>query len=231
MASDLTFSERLHTWGWHRAVTALCIGLLRRLIGLRLCRVEISPARLDLMTSPLLPQGYTLALVDCADLTQHTTLADSLPPEFLENAASRGDRCCAAFFNSEPVACRFETRERTSLTDQLDIVVPQDFRFTYKTWSHPDHQDRSLQDACAYLLDQFGFRNEWMVRTVSFVDVDDYESRLHEYVYPVHWRQHTGYIGWVSLFGRQFLFNTRWAKRTGLVLRRHDDFTKHYFEG
>ncbi len=80
------------------------------------------------------------------------------------------------------------------MTDQLRLEVPPGFRYGYKNWTHPAHRRRNIANACQHL-------------------------RKTSRRFPFEERSF-GYVGWITLFGREVPFRSRHAARLGVWLSR-----------
>ncbi len=151
-----------------------------------------------------------------------STPSPDFSKEFLEEAFARGDECGANFHDGKLIGFGFQCRTRAPVTEQLDLLVPPGFRYGYKAWIHPDHRRRNLSRIQGYV--RFNtLPRPFEERSISYIETHNYPSLLHSYVHPRLRHLRTGYVGWVTLFGRQIPFNSRGAKRIGFEFVKKSD--------
>lgn len=224
------FASRQREWGWRRAVYWQVMHTLVRTIGLRLHRVEVGAERRDLWDPdpPEVPAGYVTKFCTRADLEPFVNSVPKFPPEFFHTAFDRGDDCSATFFNDRLVAFTFNSRARTQVNEQIDVLIPEGFRYSYKSWTHPDHRRKNLTKMRTYVLQQ-NAKRPYEERAIWYVETHNFASRLHGYRHPGIRSILMGYGGWFSLFGRHIPFNTRGAKWIGFeFVTKSDDGIRYY---
>ena len=114
------------------------------------------------------------------------------------------------------------------MTDQLDVLVPPGFRYSYKAWTHPDHTRRNLQKATGFVR-RAGPKRTFAERLVSYTETHNYPSLLHGYRHPNRRSLFMGYGGWITVFGTQIPFNSRQARKIGFeFVRRSDQRVRQY---
>lgn len=211
-------------WGWRRAIYWALMTFMAKALGFHIHYVNVGAGRSDLddPNPPVIPSGYTARLVKLEDLLPYIDKVPGLSREFLADAFSEDDECGAAFFGDELVSYSFNKRSRTTVTDQLDVLIPKGFRYSYKAWTHPDHLRRNLQKATAYVR-RFGPKRTFEERVISYTETHNYPSLLHGYQHPSRRELYIGYVGWITLFGRQIPFNSRQAKKIGFEFVRKGD--------
>ena len=236
LSSPICYSDSLPTsqikpmstnkkWGLRRLLQARLMRMLHRLIGLRLNAIYVGADRPDVMDPEKLglADGYEARMCSREDLLPHACDAKLLSEEFLHSEMADDDDCAAAFHNGELVAYMFMTRRRVRLTDQLDALVPDGFRTAYKGWTHRDHRRMNLSNHMSYLANMSCWDRDFSERSVWYIETTNYASRLHGHLTPNMWSVRMGYFGWISLFGKEFPFNSRWAKRIGFIALRKTD--------
>lgn len=102
------------------------------------------------------------------------------------------------------------------MTEQLDVVVSDHLYYNYKAWTHPDHRRRHLAN------DRGRVRRQEKViprdkRLVTYVDVNNYPSRLHR---PEQHPIFLGHAGYIRLFGYEIPFTGPTPKRFGFSIVR-----------
>jgi hypothetical protein len=105
------------------------------------------------------------------------------------------------------------------VTEQLEVLVPDGFRYGYKGWTHPDHRRRNLSQKGTWVKKTqagrpFGERGIW------YIETHNYASLLRGYRNPRVRHINMGVVGWFTLFGRQIPFATRTAKWIGFHFSR-----------
>ena len=143
------FATRRRDWGWRRAIYWQVMHTLARSIGLHVHCIEVSAERRDLWdpNPPEVPAGYITRICTKADLQPFVDTVPDFPPQFFEAAFDRGDECAASFHEENLVAFAFNSRARTLVNNQIDVLIPEGFRYAYKTWTHPDHRRKNFSDA------------------------------------------------------------------------------------
>ena len=224
------FRKRCYDWGWFRAVYCLFMGALARL-GFRIHMVGVGAHRVDLQVKepPEVPPGYITRPVGKADLERYVgKLETNLTQAFLDKAFGHGDTCIACFKDDELVAFSFDSRTRTTVTDQLDVLIPDGFKYGYKSWTHPDHRRKNLSKMLGWVA-RNELERDFSERGIWYIETHNYASLLHTYKHPGLWTIRTGYVGWFTIFGRQVPFNTRWAKKIGFEFVMKDDSRTRYY--
>lgn len=226
------FMRRRADWGLRRALYWQLMHFLAR-CGFRIHKVGVGSTRFDLFDPepPEVPPGYETRPLGKTDLEPYVDkLETNLTQDFLDQAFANGDDCVGSFYGDQLVAFSFDSRTRTTVTDQLDVMIPEGFKYGYKAWTHPDHRRRNLSKMISHVkwkqvARDYGERGIW------YIETHNYQSRLHSYIHPREWSIGFGYVGWFTLFGRQIPFNTRWAKKIGLEFVRKSDHRKRYYGG
>ena len=218
------YRTRIKAWGLRRALHAFIMQAFAK-AGFHIHDVEVGAERYDLMdpNPPSTPTGYTTRICGKDDLLPFVGDETHLSQEFLEQAFARGDVCAASFFHERPVAYKFETRNRTQVTDQIDVIIPEGFVYSYKAWTHLDHRQLGLTRACAYELIRKRRDERCHDRVIWYVEKHNYAALLHGPNHPREWSLLMGYVGWLTLFGKQIPYNSRWANRIGFIFVRVDD--------
>jgi hypothetical protein len=218
------FRENVAAWGWRRGLHWALMSLLARRLGFHVHYVTVGVGRDDLAdpTPPVIPSGYTVRLVTLEDLLPYAGSVPDFSREFLEEAFRYDDECGAAFYGDQLVSFSFNRRARTTVTNQLDVLIPSGFRYSYKAWTHPDHTRRNLQKATGFVR-RAGPKRTFGERVISYVETHNYPSLLHGYQHPSERQLFMGYVGWFALFGRQIPFSSRQAKKIGFEFVRKSD--------
>jgi hypothetical protein len=224
------FRQRLRDWGLRRTLYWYLMHALSK-FGIRLHYVRVGADMREFLATevaPETPQGYDTRVVGIDELLPFAGVVPDLDREFLVAALQRGDVCTANFFNRELVGFSFSTLERARVSAQLDVLVPDGFRYSYKAWTHPDHRRHNLSRARGYVRRQ---TLKWghEVRSISYIETHNYPSLLHSYRHPRDRSLPMGFCGWFTLFGRQIPFNSRRAKWIGFeFVRKGDDGRRQY---
>lgn len=171
---------------------------------------------------PIVPDGYRVRMVDADELERHVGLAPGITPAFVDGVRRLGDACVASFRQGRLVGFSFESTCRAVVNDQLDILIPAGFRYTYKTWVDPAHRQRNLSQIQNYVR-YHARRRDHAERDIWYVETHNYLSLLHSYRQPGERELRMGLIGWISLFGRHVPFRTPASRWLGVEFVRKDD--------
>ncbi len=216
------FNARRRDWGLARA---LYWQLMQRLskLGARVHYVSVGSGMLQILgESPQeAPPGYTTRAVGLDDLVPHASDPD-LSRTFLETAFARGDTCVANFFEGRLVGYSFNAFSRARMNDQIDVLIPQGFRYGYKSWTHADHRRANLSRVRGYVR-RMSLPDEHSMWYIGCVETHNYASLLHSYRHPRLRALRMGCSGWITLFGRKIPFNTRRARWVGIEFVRKED--------
>ncbi len=216
--------KQLADWGAARTARWYVMRALARVAGFHVHYLSVDAGFRELryQTPPRTPPGYETRLVDVADLLPYVDRTPGLSAEFVQRAVELGYECIANFHHGDIVGYSFSSRTRAPVTDQLDVIVPTGFRYGFKGWTHPDHRRLKLSEVRTYVRFTFG-NNPPGERSIHYIETHNYPSLLHRYRHPRERRIRIGYVGWITLFGRQIPFNSRGAKWLGAVFLRRDD--------
>ena len=222
---------RIQDWGWRRAIFWQIMHTLKEYFGITLSYVRVSADRLDLRdpTPPEMPPGYEVFIATKEDFEPFVDKVEFLDREFVDDAFANGDEASIALYDGELVGYSFVTRVKARVTSQLELHVPKNFRYAYKAWTREDHRRRNVSRMLSHvrLYDNPLRRHE--ERGIWIVFVHNYPSLLHSYRHPSERSIPMGFVGWITLFGKQIPFNTRKAKWIGLELRkRGDEWVRQY---
>jgi hypothetical protein len=198
--------------------------LAGRYFGFHLHYMRIGADRVDLKdpVPPTVPPGYDVRLVTRQELLACVDRLPGLSREFLDDAFSGNDECSAAFYGDEMVAFAFTKRSRAVVTDQIDVVVPAGFRYGYKSWTHPDHRRQHLSRTMTYVKETQAGR-PFQERGISYIATHNYASLLRSHTSPSARSIPMGFVGWITIGGRQIPFNSRKAKWIGCIFVRKED--------
>lgn len=218
------FRERIQDWGLKRALYWQVMHTLSKYLGFDIHYVNIGGDRLDLRDPepPEVPPGYVTKLGCKKDFLPFVGKVEFLDHEFVESAFARGDECSLTLYHDQLVSYCFISRVRARMSPQLEVIVPKGFRYIYKAWTHADHRRKNLSRIGGFYRTSFAQR-PFTERSIGCVATHNYPSRLHSYLNPRERGIRMGYVGWFTLFGRQYPFNSRKAKWVGFVVIRKDD--------
>ncbi len=217
------FRSRRAQWGSKRAIYwQLMHGLTK--LGFRLHYVSVLGDMRDILGEerPAAPPEYDTRPVCAEDMLPYAERVPDLSREFIVTAFGRGDICVANFHQGELVGFSFSSFSRARVTDQLDALVPDGFRYGYKAWTHPDHRKAKLSRMRGYVRRQ-AWPGHRQMRSINYVETHNYASLLHSYMHPRLRGIRMGFVGWVTVFGREFPFASRRARWIGFELVRKDD--------
>ena len=229
MSKLANFRARKREWGFKRALHWEQMNLLATL-GIRVHYVDVGASIRQIVgeEEPEVPPGYETRMVDFDDLLAYSERVPDLSQEFLETAFGRGDIGSANFYAGELVGFAFWSYTRARVTDQLDVLVPEGFRYSYKTWTHPNHRRANLSSMRSYVRRRTR-RAPHEERVISYTETHNYPSLLHGYRHPRMRGQRMGFCGWITVFGRQIPFNSRRARWVGFeFVRREDERRRQY---
>lgn len=223
MGKLANFAKRKRDWGFKRALHWEVMNALS-IFGLRVHYVIVPTdiGRIVGEEKPDVPPGYETRVVGREELLAFVGRVPDLDAEFLDIAFGRGDICVANFHGTELVGFAFLSYTRARATDQLDVLVPQGFRYPYKAWTHPDHRRAKLSQIRGYVSrETFQFKHD--LRSINYIETHNYASLLHGYRHPRERNLNMGLCGWVTVFGRQIPFNSRRARWIGFEMVRRDE--------
>jgi hypothetical protein len=220
---------RSRQWGWRRALYWELMHLLERL-GIRVHYVMVGADMHEIVgeEKPETPPEYQTRVVRVSELESFAERVPGLDREFLEAAKQRNDICTANFCDGELVGYAFSTFSRARVTEQLDVLVPEGFRYGYKGWTHPEHRRANLSRMRTYVRRQTR-RADHLERSIHYIETHNYPSLLHGYRHPRMRSLRMGLCGWITVFGRQIPFNSRRARWIGFeFVRREDPGSRKY---
>lgn len=226
------FMDHKGQWGLRRALYWSLMNLAQRTLGLHLHYVSYQSGMRAVLRpkAPKTPDGYQTRLIAPAELMTYADAVPELNVDVVQTANLRGDECVANFYHDELVGWTFNARSRTAVTDQLDALVPNGFRCTYYTWTHPDHRQKRLGGLRIHVLRQARIGRA-LERSIGWVETHNYPSLLRSYRSPPERRINMGYVGWINLFGREIPFNSRRAKWIGFeFVRKERNRVRQYTE-
>ena len=198
--------------------------LLARAFGVRLHYVRVGANRKHPTEEvcPETPPGYFTRVVQLVDLLPYVDEVPDLSRDHLEAVFARGDECVANFYGGDLVGFSFNSRKRTRVTDQVDALIPEGFRYGYKSWTHPDHRRRNLGRMRGFVKRR-DLARPFQERNVSYVETHNYPSLLHGYRHPRERQLAMGFVGWITVFGRQIPFTSPRAKWLGFEFVGRND--------
>lgn len=223
MGKIANFSGRRRDWGLKRALHWEIMHTLE-LLGVSVNYVRVGGDMREILgeTRPEVPPGYDTRMVGLAELLPYVGEETGLTREFLEAAFARGDRCTANFFGERLVGFSFNCYTRARVNDQIDVIIPEGFRYGYKAWTHPEHRRARLSKMRGYVRRRT-LPFDIDCRSISYVATHNYPSLLHGYRHPRVRGLAMGLCGWVTVFGRKIPFNSRRAKWVGFEFVRRED--------
>lgn len=224
------FRDNWNDWGRLRAIYWAIMHLLARRLGFHVHYVYLGADRIDLWdpNPPEVPPEYDTKLVGLSDLLPYVDRVPGITRKILEEALEFDDECAASFYNGQLVAYSFNKRSRAFVTQQLDALIPNGFRYVYKSWTHPEHTRRGLSRMGVYVR-RSGPKRCYEERSVSYVETHNYPSLLHRYTRPCERSLVMGIVGWATVFGKQIPFNSRRAKWLGFEFVRKSDLGQRQY--
>lgn len=226
------FRNHRQEWGLRRALYWSLMNLVQRTLGLHLHYVIYRSGIRDVLrpAAPEPPEGYETHLVGPDELLTYADTVADLNVDVVKDALPRGDECAANFYHGQLVGWTFRARSRTLVSGQLDVLVPDGFRYDYYAWTHPDHRQKHLSAMRLHVLRQ-ARRGRPLQRAIGWVETHNYPALLGSYRGPQERVIKMGYVGWISLFGHQIPFNSRRAKWIGFeFVRKEDQRVRQYSE-
>ncbi|MEM9620634.1 MAG: hypothetical protein AAF993_03235 [Pseudomonadota bacterium] len=216
--------RRQRDWGIRRALYWYLMTRLARL-GVRVNYVFVaSPlANRDYIE---LPDGYVNRAVSLEELAPFVDKVDGLDAAFFALAVAHDDWCIASFFHDQLVGYSFLSHSRTLASKQLDIIVPDGFSYSYKSWTDPEHRLARLSSSRLY-HSNIAFPDS--KRSFYYVETHNYASLLRGYRPLSQRRIHAGYIGWFTWFGRQIPFASRRALWLGVEFVPRGETRERYY--
>ncbi len=224
MSKIQAFRNRKKLWGLKRCLYWELMHALRSLFGFRIHYLSIGNSIDDIYRAnlPVDNAGYETRMVKIAELLPFANLVPDLDECFLQKARDNNDTCVANFYEGALVGFGFNSTRRTIVTSQIDLLVPEGFRYGYKGWTHPDHRRSNLGKLRARVRGENEI-HPYHERPIWYIETHNYASLLHSHQPPRERNLRVGLIGWFSFFGRQIPFNSRNAKRYGIEMVRKED--------
>jgi len=171
---------------------------------------------------PQVPPGYETRLGKREDFLPYVDkLTTDLTEAFINTAFANNDESHVTFYQGELVAFSFNSRVAAPVTEQLEVIVPDGFRYGYKSWTHTDHRRNNLWRMGGWFKQNFAGR-PFAERSISYIETHNYASLLHSYRHPNLRLLHMGLVGCFTTFGKQYPFATRRAKWIGFQFQRKD---------
>jgi hypothetical protein len=223
------FSSRKTDWGLKRALHWEVMNLLSKL-GVRVHYVTVGSDMREILgeDEPVVPPGYETRMIGLEELRPYADRTPGLATDDLEAMFGRGDVCTANFFGDELVGFSFSSFTRARATSQLDVLIPDGFRYGYKAWTHPDHRRANLSRMRGYTRRRtLPFDHDR--RSISYIETHNYPSLLHGYRHPRLRSLRMGLVGWITVFGRQIPFASRRARWIGLEFARTGDTRRRQY--
>ncbi len=224
------FNERRRNWGLRRALFWEVMRAARIVFGLRLHYVTVGAdvVRPKQHVRPDIAPQYDTRVVGFEDLLPYVNDVPDLSEAFLRSAFERDDECAANFINGELVGFGFICRTRARASEQIDVLIPEGFRYSYKDWTHPDHRRKNLSRMRGHV--RFTqMPRPFKERSITYVEINNYASLLHGYRHPRERSLRMGVGGWISIFGYHVPINSRRMKWVGFeFMRRDDDGRRQY---
>ena len=219
------FFENRKQWGSRRALIWLFFFLVRRFLNVHVYRVWVGQGSYDAWLSQLpkgLPEGYEGKVLTPEALIPYASPENDLTESFLKTVTRNGDRCFAIFHDQQVVSYTFSARQRATVTDKVDFLVPPGLRYGYKTWTHRQHRRRGLTHALGRLEHDEHYQRthgEMLGKGCYYIEYSNYASLLSNVYSPPDQRSlYLGKVMWAIWFGRLILYNSRRAKWMGTVL-------------
>lgn len=192
--------------------------LLRRAIGFRLYRVQISEELPIEM--PDLPPEYETRVVGLPDILAWCDKPGYFTRDFLEEAFAAGHIATCNFYRGGLVGYSFNALDRARVTPQIDAIIGPQYRYAYAAWTHPDHRRKHLGEARRFVRRQCAPRPA-SLRGIAYIETDNFPSLANATRngrHPVR----VGYCGHVTWRGKDYPFTGRVAKRFGFRLVRRE---------
>jgi hypothetical protein len=198
------------------------MSLAKRWLGLNIAYVLVGSGSNRVRNESRLepPAGYEVRNIRPEELYAHIGTVPDLSTAFVREIAARKDSCVASFHEGSLVGFSFQTSSLAEVTDQLEILIPKGFHYTYKTWTHEAHRRKGLSRI------QGSIRTHGKApsndRGIWYVETHNYPSLMSGYRHPRDRPLRMGFIGWIRLWGRDYPFVSRTAAWLGLELVRRD---------
>ncbi len=224
------FKKRSGQWGLRRCLYWELMNLLKIVFGIRIHYLYVGNSIRDTYYAALskISDNHITKKIAPEELLPWVDSVAELDADFLQTATINGDTCFANFIEGNLAGFDFISRTRTIVSDQLDILIPEGFRYEYKGWTHPDHRRSQL----ARLRARAMLENEdrpYHERSIWYVETHNYSSLLHGFRPPRERDFRVGLMGWFCFFGKEIPFNSRNAKRYGVEFVRKEDSRKRQY--
>jgi hypothetical protein len=138
---------------------------------------------------------------------------------FSEQATARGDIGVGVFEGGRLIAYLWRAFVPTAVSRDLWIRFGPPHRYGYKGFTLPEHRGQHLQDALAYATDRLCVERG-RTHAADFVETHNFPSLASD---RRRGNVRSGYAASFRLFGRRFVWNSRGARRRGVLLVRAGD--------
>ena len=203
-------------WGWTSTLFTRVAPRLERLLGMWIFVVKVRNLADPPQEPSTPPVGITARVLDPAQALRcaHQEPEFELDPEFIRQAAARGDRAYAAFQQDKLVGYTLRSSSTAPFFDGLWIGVPRPLDYSYKEYTLSSHRGRGIYRAFASLADYHSSRRGHRV-LFSLIDISNIASLCASRMMG---GTTAGYAGYLRLFGRCFSFRTPRVRALGIVL-------------
>lgn len=196
----------------------LLLTRLERYLGLHIHLIRLTTMKSD----PILPETpgnivFRPAIADeLADITRDPDLL--LSPEFVSDAAERGDIMFGAFDGNLLVSYLWRTLKSAPYSEKLWVKVPFPYCYCYNSYTLPAYRGQRLSPA-NHLRSDAAMTKKGFTYRVGFVSLSNYASlAMGKYMGSGN----LGYAGYLALFGRHISFRTKPVRNIGFEFFRRD---------
>jgi hypothetical protein len=202
--------EHINRWGiWHSLYEFLMIRLQRH-CGLVFCAVITRPLRTSV--PPLAENsGSEYRFLSEQELIKFAKNSElQIKPSVIKAAFAKGDTCTGAINNGRLIAYLWRAYSPTKYTDGLWIDFGPQARYSYDSFTLPQHRGQRVLTTLSLstdALDQRGRKN-----SIAFIETHNYSSLKNA---EFSGNTIVGYAGYWHFFGKYYTFHSIGAKKEG----------------
>jgi hypothetical protein len=145
-------------------------------------------------------------------------LPDELTEAFIDDAASRGDVCVAAFHGGHVVAWAWRSFTTAPHADGVWVRLDPPYCYSYKWYTRPEYRGRRVLTRVCRYGDELS-RDRGCRRAAWFIETHNYPSLRASRRLGA---RTVGYAGYLKLFGKSYPFRTPGVLPHGFRFYRND---------
>jgi hypothetical protein len=187
--------------------------ILQRWFGFHLYRVLVSGVT-QVPPMPQLATGYeTRVATTIQEVAPWINGVEGFTNKLVSDAFTNGDIAAINLFQGALVGYGFTSTVRTSVTEQIDALLPAECRYGYAAYTEPKHRNQRLAQA-RWLARIEATRPPAAEKSVAYIATDNFASLAMYYQDGTRPTYH-GLVGYWRWQGREYPFNSLAARRFG----------------